>query len=159
MRGLRGITVATAIFAVVFSACGGEASGPVVVDESAIYADLAFRLCGQARCGPSHAALVLLEDDTPQARAGVAERLSDAVFISTTDGLVGPDDQVIDGGRILHVGPLRPLPDGRIVLVDTYWESSRFEGKGETYVYEWDGDAWVNVEPSTVGITVTTAVP
>lgn len=73
--------------------------------------------------------------------------------------MVGPDDQVIEGGRILHIGPLRQQSDDRVVLVDTFWESSRFDGKGETYVYQWDDTAWTNVEPSSVGITVTTAVP
>ncbi len=141
------------------AACEDQAIEVMADDEEAIYADVALRLCDQARCGPSHPAFVLLEVDIPPARAGVAAALPGAVFISTTDGLVGPDNQVIDGGRILHFGMVQPKPGEPIVLVDTFWESSRFEGKGETYVYSWDGDAWVNVEPSTVGVTVTTGVP
>lgn len=145
--------------AFLFAACGGEASDSTVIDESAIYGNVVERLCDQARCGPSHPAFVLLEDDTATIRAAVTAALPDAVFISGTEGLIGPNDQVIEGGRILQVGPLRQQPDGNVVLVDTFWESSRFEGKGETYVYQWDGNAWTNVEPSTVGVTVTTAVP
>ena len=144
------------------AACGSEAVQLLADDEAAIYGDVAARLCAQARCGPSHPAFVLLEVDTPQARTGVAAQLPDAVFIATTDGLVGPDDQVIEGGRIIYLGQIRPVPDRPgepIVLIDTFWESSPFEGKGETYVYEWNGEAWLNVDPSTVGITVSTAVP
>lgn len=100
-----------------------------------------------------------MDAPTVDARSGVKAALPDAVFITTTDGLIGPDDRVIDGGRILHFGPLRAGPEDEVVLVDTYWESGRSDGKGETYVYEWDGTAWVNVEPSRVGVTVTTAVP
>lgn len=150
-----------AVFLSGLASCGGRSSGSEAPapDEAAIYSDLVVRLCDQARCGPSHPAFVLLEADTPQARAGVLDRFPDAVFIASTDGLVGPDDQVIEGGRILHLGPIRPQPDESLVLIDTFWESSRFEGKGERFVYRWDGDAWTNVEPSTVGITVTTAVP
>ena len=141
------------------TACEGEASGPVVIDEAAIHGDLVRRLCDQARCGPSHPAFVLVEDDTATVRAAVTGAFPDAVFIASTDGLIGPNDQAIEGGRILHVGSLVQQADTSIVLVDTYWESSRFEGKGETYVYQWDDNARTNVEPSTVGITVTTAVP
>jgi hypothetical protein len=159
VRFRRGVALVLAGLALGAGACGGEASDGDVGDESGIYADLVVRLCDQARCGPSHPAFVLLEDDTAQARAGIGEALPDAVFISTIEGLIGPKDQVIEGGRILHVGPLRQQADANIVLVDTFWESSRFEGKGETYVYQWDGGVWTNVEPSTVSITVTTAVP
>ena len=81
------------------------------------------------------------------------------MFIASTDGLIGPDDQVIEGGRILRLGAPRLQASKEIVVIDTFWESSPFEGKGETYVYQWDGEAWLNVEPVTVGITVTTAVP
>ena len=83
----------------------------------------------------------------------------DAVFITTTDGLIGPDDQVIEGGRILRLGPIRRPSDESVALIDTFWKSSRFEGTGETFAYRWDGDAWPNVAPETVGMTVTTAVP
>jgi hypothetical protein len=150
-----------AVFAIAVSGCGGDSSGSAapVVDEAAIYGDLVVRLCDQARCGPSHPAFVLLATDTAEARTGVLDRIPDAVFIASTDGLVGPDDQVIEGGRILRLGALRLQPSKEIVVIDTFWESSPFEGKGETYVYQWDGDAWANIEPSTVGITVTTAVP
>ncbi|NNF87235.1 MAG: hypothetical protein HKM97_01780 [Acidimicrobiia bacterium] len=140
-------------------ACGGADSEPAVVDEGAIYGDLVVRLCDQARCGPSHPAFVLLEADGPDARTGVLGALPDVVFISTTDGLIGPDDQVIEGGRILRLGPVRRQSDETVVLIDTYWESSWFDAKGETYAYQWTGTAWVNIDPSTVGITVTTAVP
>jgi hypothetical protein len=100
---------------------------------------------------------VLLEADSPDARAGVSRQFPDAVFIAATE--IGPDDQVIEGGRILRLGPIRRQSDESIVLIDTFWESSRFEGKGETYVYQWKGDRWVDVDPSTVRLTVTTAVP
>ncbi len=130
------------------SACGG--GNPAVIDEAAIYADLVVRVCDRARCGPSHPAFVLLERDTPEARAGVITGVADALFISTSDGLVGADDRVIDGGRLLRLGPLRTQPDDRLVLVDAFWEASRFEGKGETHVYQWDGESWSHVEPSTV---------
>ena len=150
-----------AILLVGLAGCGGDSGGsaPPEVDQAAIYGDLVARLCDQARCGPSHPAFVLLATDTAETRTGVLDRIPDAVFIASTDGLVGPDDQVIEGGRILRVGALRLQPSKEIVVIDTSWESSPFEGKGETYVYEWNGDAWANIEPSTVGITVTTAVP
>jgi hypothetical protein len=162
VRFWRGLVLMLAALAFGISACGSHAVQLLADDEAAIYGDVTARLCAQARCGPSHPAFVLLEVDTPEARTGVAAQFPDAVFIATTDGLVGPDDQVIEGGRIIHLGQIRPVPDRPgepIVLVDTYWETSRFEGRGETYVYQVSGDAWLNVDPVTVGITVTTAVP
>jgi len=161
MRNRRGSTLLVLVLLASVTGCGGDASESVApaVDEAAIYGDLVVRLCDQARCGPSHPAFVLLAAETPEARAGVLSSLPEAVFIATTDGLIGPDDQVIEGGRILQVGPIRQQPEESIVLIDTFWESSPFDGKGETYIYQWDGVVWLNIEPSTVGITVTTAVP
>lgn len=153
-----GVAVLT-VLTIAIGGCGGGASEPAVVDEAAIYGDLVVRLCDLARCGPSHPAFVLLEAGTPDARAGVLGEFPDAVFITTTDGLIGPDDQVIEGGRILRLGPIRRPSAESVALIDTFWESSRFEGKGETFAYRWDGDAWLYVAPETVGITVPTAVP
>ena len=104
-------------------------------------------------------AFVLLESPTPEGRAGVTRAFPAALFMTSAAALIGPDDRVIDGGRFLHLGPVRPRPADGVVLIDTYWWTSRFEGKGETYVYLWNGAAWVNVEASTVGVTVTTVVP
>ena len=159
MRLRTGLAVLMSTLVIAVGACGGAASEPGLLDEAAIYGDLVVRLCDQARCGPSHPAFVMLDVDTPDARAAVLSQFPDAVFIASTNGLIGPDDQVIEGGRIIKMGPLCQQADDRIVRVDTHWETSRFEGKGETYVYEWNDTAWANVEPSTVGITVTTAVP
>lgn len=136
----------------------GQADLPRV-DQAAIYADLATRLCDRARCGPSHSAFALLESTTPEGRAGVKQALPDVVLITGTEGLIGPDDRVIDGGRILHLGAMRPGPRDTVVLVDGGWELSRSDARWETYVYEWNGEVWVNIEASTVGVTVTTAGP
>ncbi|MGI9649316.1 MAG: hypothetical protein ACR2OI_12430 [Acidimicrobiia bacterium] len=141
------------------SSCRSGEVDPPLIEEADIYADLATRLCAQARCGPSHPAFVLLEGPSDEGQAAVKHALPDALFISSTAALIGPDGRVIDGGRILHIGSVQPGPRDEVVLIDTYWESSRTEGKGETYVYEWNGDIWVFAEPSTVGVPVTTAVP
>ena len=147
------------VLVLALAACGGDGVQPPPLNYRAVYADLAVRLCDQARCGPSHPAFALAAEPSQEARSGIRAALPDAVFIDATDGLIGPDDRVIDGGRILHFGSAKPHSGAGVFLIDAGWESSRAEFGGVIFVYQWDGTAWVNVEPSTVGITVTTAAP
>jgi len=143
------------------SACGTTATAPTELreaDVATIYADVVVRVCSEARCGVGHPAFVIFSAGTPSARQAVVAAMPEAQFMSSNDGLIGPDGRVIDGGRIVSIEPPRMVRAG-IALVDTFWVSSQGEGKGETYVYGWDGNAWIHVDPSTVGITVTTAAP
>lgn len=146
----------------VASACGTtESSTPSALGEpdvAEIYADVAVRVCAEARCGPGHAPFVVFPAQARWAGEAVLAALPEAQILSSAEGLVGPDGRVIDGGRIIRLESPQIVQPG-VATIGTFWLSSSSEGKGETYVYEWNGTAWANVEPSTVGITVTTAVP
>jgi len=136
-----------------------QTSGEIGVNLAVVYVDLIGQLCLQADCGPGPLFLhtpPLAEGVRGTIRAGYPQ----VEFVQTTDDLIDAGGDVRDGGRILHLqAPVKVEPG--LVTVDASWERSRFEGKGETFVYSWDANdhMWRNTSAAAASITVTTAVP
>ena len=45
-----------------------------------------------------------------------------------------------------------------VIGVDVWILHSPLDGRGETYLFRWEGTAWVDATPEETGVTVTTAV-
>jgi len=114
-------------------------------------------MCVEADCGAAPV-FVLLSSESPGVREEIGSRVPTVVFPGDDDELIGVDDRVVDGGRIVRVRRVDVTSD-QLALVDISWEASRFEGRGTTLVYQHDGETWSRVDPETVGVTVTTSVP
>jgi hypothetical protein len=62
-----------------------------------------------------------------------------------------------DHCTLVSAGPARWLA-AEVVGIDVWSLAGLLSGIGETYLFRWDGSAWVDATPEETGVTVTTAV-
>lgn len=146
---------------VAVTACSGVTAPtprvPTSTEEPDLYVSVLEQVCDAGACGAGP----LFVDST-----GLDPAVAEALVAADGRVVVGPssddrldeDGAVIDGGRILRFGRVTAVKPG-VVAIDVYRTVSRFEGKGETFLFGWVDGSWGPADPVEAGVTVTTAVP
>ncbi|HWL50650.1 MAG TPA: hypothetical protein VNT92_12290 [Acidimicrobiia bacterium] len=133
---IDGDTTAELSARAVAQACGSACiNGTVYVLDGLLYADT---LEGEEEPMP---------DET---RTALADVFDEVEFVADTSGLV-------DGGVLVGVSPVDELAEG-VVGVDVGVMRSEFDFRGETILFQWDGETWVLATSEDTGVTVTSAV-
>ena len=85
-----------------------------------------------------------------ETRTALADVFDEVEFVADTSGLV-------DGGVLVGVSPVDELAEG-VVGVDVGVMRSEFDFRGETILFQWDGETGVLATSEDTGVTVTSAV-
>ncbi len=76
---------------------------------------------------------------------------------SSLGARTGDDGRFVDGALLITPGEAYAT-DAELVAVDVGLSKGVHDFVGRTYLFEWDGEQWINVSADSVGITVTSAV-
>jgi hypothetical protein len=123
---------------------------PALTDQQEV--DLEARAVARAFDGPR---LCMAEADvSAELRAALAPLYEEILYVEVVDAV--PD---VGWDRCTLVNPLpaRQLAAG-VVGVDVWITYAVMNGHADTYLFRWDGTAWVDTTPEETGVTVTTAV-
>jgi hypothetical protein len=145
------------------SSCGGVArtmaSGPTTsaVPNLTAQQQLELRVQAMRRAFVGSRPVCMSAEASPGLRAEVATGFPSPVeyFDSREDLTVGSASDyrcvVIQPQNVRHVAP-------GVVGVDVWVMFADLNGRGETYLFRWDGTGWVDTTPEDAGVTVTTSV-
>jgi hypothetical protein len=123
---------------------------PTLTDEQEV--ELQARAIARARRG---ARLCMNQDSaSAELRAALTPLYEEIVYVEVVDFApsVGWDHCTL-----VSAEPARWLTAG-VVGVDVWSLAGPRDGIGETYLFRWDGSAWVEATPEETGVTVTTTV-
>ncbi|MCU0281312.1 MAG: hypothetical protein MUE66_05700 [Acidimicrobiia bacterium] len=154
---------AAACFVLAAASCSGDGASttttavvsttaaPALSEEQAL--ELQARAIARAR--PFRRLCMAGESAPPGLRAALAPQYEEIRYVGMTPS--GAPDVGWDACRLVSAAPVRRyLPD--VVGVDVWVLRGHLNGIGETYLFRWDGTAWVDATPEETGVTVTTAV-
>ena len=157
--------VAAAILVVAAAACsgGGLEAGTTVTTASpttlplALTEQQAFELQAQAMARAWHSPRLCINEESAPAelRAALAPLYEEILYV----GISSAHAPTVgwDACTLVSVMPVRRLGPG-VVGVDVWILQGFLDGIGETYLFRWDGTAWVDATPEETGVTVTSAV-
>jgi len=158
---------AAACFVLAAASCSGEgASAPSTTEPATtttttatapLSGEQAFELQARAiaRAWPGPR-LCMAEERTPaELQAALARLYDEILYVEISDQFapsVGWDHcTLVSGMPVSRLGP-------GVIGVDVWILRGFLNGIGETYLFRWDGTAWVNATPEETGVTVTTSV-
>ncbi len=114
--------------------------------------ELQARAIARARTGPR---LCMAEDSaSAELRAALAPLFEVILYVEVANGAPGVGWEQC---TLVSAAPARWLAAG-VVGVDVWSLHGPLNGRGETYLFRWEGTAWVDATPEETGVTVTTAV-
>lgn len=160
--------VAAACFVPAAASCSGEGASatstmsPVTTTVAstaapALSEDQEFELQARAiaRAWPFRRLCMAGESAPPGLRAALAPRYEETRYVGITPS--SAPDVGWDACRLVSIAPVRHYLPG-VIGVDVWVLHGYLNGIGETYLFRWDGAAWVDATPEETGVTVTTAV-
>ena len=94
------------------------------------------------------------DEASAELRAALAPIYEEILYVEVVDGAPGVGWEQC---TLVSAAPARWLAAG-VVGVDVWIMRGFLSGIGETYLFRWEGTAWVDATPEETGVTVTTAV-
>ncbi len=148
------VTTSTAAPVTTTTTTAGPAStttrAPELTDQQEV--ELQARAVARAFHGPR---FCMAEDNaSAELRAALAPLFEEVLYVEAVNFASGVG---WDHCRWVSVAPARWLA-AEVAGVDVWILDSPLSGIGETFLFRWDGTAWVEATPEETGVTVTTAV-
>ena len=156
---------AAACFVLAAASCSGEGAASTSTMEATRPRTTALELSEEqtfelqaraiARAWPG-SRLCLVEESTPaELRAALAPLYEEILYVEIDDQWAPSVGW--EHCTVVSAMPVRTFGPGAIG-VDVWIMRGFLNGIGESYLFRWDGSAWVDTTPKETGVTVTTSV-
>ena len=155
-RRVTGLAAA-ACFVLAAASCSGADGASTTAPVPALSAEQAFELQARAvaRARPEPRLCMNRDRVRAELRAALAPLYEEILYREINDEFapsVGWDHcTVVSATRVRRLGH-------GVIGVDVWIMRGFLNGIGETYLFRWDGAAWVDATPEETGVTVTSAV-
>lgn len=140
--------------------CSAEDDAPSLDGATSAQLEAAaiWRACSETVCAGSP---ILVSDSTrDEVRSELAQSTDEIQYVSVADieALASEFEPFPDRATLFRAARARTMDKPGVVGVDVSISKAPLDLLIRTYLFRWDGDAWIESSPDSVGVTVTSTV-